>query len=391
LSQAFHGGQIRQAAERFGVPLESFVDFSSNVNVLAPAVTAADWERWMTEIYRYPEPADLIQRLASFYDVRAEHLLPTAGAIEALYLSARLFAGCRVAVIEPSFSDYSRAFSTIPCSVERILLTSELWASSIQDWADRLEPFDVIVLGNPNNPTGSFSSIADLTALFDRRWARPKHWIIDEAFIEFVTESERETLLNRLTDYPSLIVLRSLTKSWRIPGLRFGFLATAGPIEELERIQPPWSVNGVVQAWASEFLRYERRSEYLASLRMLVTLREDFQARLRLIPGITVYPSAANFLLLELTDAGLHAEQVYFKLGCRGILIRVCDSFYGMPKGRFLRVAIRTASENRKLVEVLSEICTALSGNTNDRFDALDTCSGPFPLPITSHQNGRTA
>jgi threonine-phosphate decarboxylase len=391
LSQAFHGGQIRQAAERFGVPLESFVDFSSNVNVLAPAVTAADWERWMTEIYRYPEPADLIQRLASFYDVRAEHLLPTAGAIEALYLSARLFAGCRVAVIEPSFSDYSRAFSTIPCSVERILLTSELWASSIQDWADRLEPFDVIVLGNPNNPTGSFSSIADLTALFDRRWARPKHWIIDEAFIEFVTESERETLLNRLTDYPSLIVLRSLTKSWRIPGLRFGFLATAGPIEELERIQPPWSVNGVVQAWASQFLRYERRSEYLASLRMLVTLREDFQARLRLIPGITVYPSAANFLLLELTDAGLHAEQVYFKLGCRGILIRVCDSFYGMPKGRFLRVAIRTASENRKLVEVLSEICTALSGNTNDRFDALDTCSGPFPLPITSHQNGRTA
>jgi threonine-phosphate decarboxylase len=391
LSQAFHGGQIRQAAERFGVPLESFVDFSSNVNVLAPAVTAADWERWMTEIYRYPEPADLIQRLASFYDVRAEHLLPTAGAIEALYLSARLFAGCRVAVIEPSFSDYSRAFSTIPCSVERILLTSELWASSIQDWADRLEPFDVIVLGNPNNPTGSFSSIADLTALFDRRWARPKHWIIDEAFIEFVTESERETLLNRLTDYPSLIVLRSLTKSWRIPGLRFGFLATAGPIEELERIQPPWSVNGVVQAWASAFLRYERRSEYLASLRMLVTLREDFQARLRLIPGITVYPSAANFLLLELTDAGLHAEQVYFKLGCRGILIRVCDSFYGMPKGRFLRVAIRTASENRKLVEVLSEICTALSGNTNDRFDALDTCSGPFPLPITSHQNGRTA
>ncbi|HXM01658.1 MAG TPA: aminotransferase class I/II-fold pyridoxal phosphate-dependent enzyme [Chthoniobacterales bacterium] len=391
MSQAFHGGQIRQAAERFGVPLESFVDFSSNVNVLAPAVTAADWERWMTEIYRYPEPADLTQRLASFYDVRAEHMLPTAGAIEALYLSARLFAGCRVAVIEPSFSDYSRAFSTIPCSVERILLTSELWASSIQDWADRLEPFDVIVLGNPNNPTGSFSSLADLTALFDRRWVRPKHWIIDEAFIEFVTESERETLLNRLTDYPSLIVLRSLTKSWRIPGLRFGFLATAGPIEELERIQPPWSVNGVVQAWASEFLRYERRSEYLASLRMLVTLREDFQARLRLIPGITVYPSAANFLLLELTDAGLHAEQVYSKLGCRGILIRVCDSFYGMPKGRFLRIAIRTASENRKLVEVLSEICAALRGNTNDRFDALDACSGPFPLPITSHQNGRTA
>jgi threonine-phosphate decarboxylase len=397
MSQAFHGGQIRQAAERFGVPLESFVDFSSNLNVLAPAVAAADWERWMTEIYRYPEPADLTQRLASFYDVRAEHILPTAGAIEALYLSARLFAGCRVAIVEPSFSDYTRTFSTIPCSIERILLTPELWGSSIQNWADRLEPFDVVVLGNPNNPTGSFSSLADLTALFDRRWARPKHWIIDEAFIEFVTEAERETLLSRLTDYPSLIVLRSLTKSWRIPGLRFGFLATAGPIEELERIQPPWSINGVVHAWAGEFLRYERRADYLTSLRMLVTLREDFEARLRLIPGLTVHPSAANFLLLELTDSGLQAEQVYFELGCRAILVRVCDSFYGIPKGRFLRVAVRTASENRRLVEELSEICAALSGNTNDRFDALEACSGPAPLPITnhqspiaSHQNGRT-
>ena len=88
MSQAFHGGGIWQAAERFGLPVESFVDFSSNVNVLAPAVAAADWERWMTEIYRYPEPGDLSERLASFYDTRAEYILPTAGAIEALYLSA---------------------------------------------------------------------------------------------------------------------------------------------------------------------------------------------------------------------------------------------------------------------------------------------------------------
>jgi threonine-phosphate decarboxylase len=379
VSQAFHGGGVRQAAERFGLPVESFVDFSSNVNVLAPAVAAADWERWMTEIGRYPEPADLKEQLGSFYDVRPEHLLPTAGAIEALYLSARLFAGCKVAIVEPSFSDYSRAFSIVPCSAERILLAPELFASSIHESADRLEPFDVVVLGNPNNPTGTFQSLADLTALCDRRWVRPKHWIIDEAFIEFVTGFERETLLSRLTDYPSLIVLRSLTKSWRIPGLRFGFLATAGPIQELVRMQPPWSINGVVHAWAREFLRHERRAEYLASLRMLATLREDFAARLRLVPGIAVHSSAANFLLLELTDSTLDADQIYFQLGCCGILARTCDSFYGMPRGRFLRVAVRTAAENQRLVDVLSKICATLSGQANHAFDAPEACSGqPF-------------
>ena len=260
MSQAFHGGGIRHAAGQFGLPLDSFVDFSSNMNVLAPEIAAADWERWITEVHRYPEPADLSRQLADFYDVRVEHILPTAGAIEALYLCARLFSGCRIAVVEPGFGDYSRAFSAIPCCIDRILLTQDLWASSSQVWADRLAPFDVVVLGNPNNPTGTFRRLAELTALFDRRWARPKHWIIDEAFIEFVTGSEHETLLGRLADYPALIVLRSLTKSWRIPGLRFGFLATAGPMPDLQKMQPPWSVNSLVHAWTREFLRRERRA-----------------------------------------------------------------------------------------------------------------------------------
>lgn len=382
MSQAFHGGGVRQAAEQFGLPVESFVDFSSNVNVLAPTAAAADWERWMTEIYRYPEPRDLSDQLGSFYDTRSEHILPTAGAIEALYLSARLFAGSKVAVVEPGFSDYSRAFSTVPCSVERILLSPDLWGSPIQEWADRLEPFDVVVLGNPNNPTGTFYSLADLTALFDRRWTRPKHWIVDEAFIEFVTGFKQETLLNRLTDYPSLIVLRSLTKSWCIPGLRFGFLATAGPIRELERMQPPWSVNGVVHAWAKEFLREEHRAEYLASLRMLVRLGHDLEAGLRRIPGIKVHPSAANFVLLELADPSFDANRIYVELGCRGILVRICDSFYGVPKGRFLRVAVRTASENERLVGLLSEICAALSGQTNHRSPATNGSSGSSAASI---------
>ena len=359
MSQAFHGGGIRHAAEQFGLPLDSFVDFSSNMNVLAPEIAADNWGRWIREVHRYPEPTDLSRHLADFYDVRAEYILPTAGAIEALYLCARLFSGCRIAVVEPGFSDYSRAFSTIPCSIDRILLTEDHWASSTQVWADRLAPFDVVVLGNPNNPTGTFRRRAELTALFDRRWAQPKHWIIDEAFIEFVTASEHETLLGRLADYPALIVLRSLTKSWRIPGLRFGFLATAGPMADLQRMQPPWSVNSLVHAWTREFLRKERRAEYLTSLRMLAKLRSDFETKLRRISGITVCPSAANFLLLELTDHSLSADQIYFELGCRGILVRTCDSFYGMPKGRFLRVAVRTASENERLVSLLSAICAA--------------------------------
>jgi histidinol-phosphate/aromatic aminotransferase/cobyric acid decarboxylase-like protein len=171
-------------------------------------------------------------------------------------------------------------------------------------------------------------------------------------------------------------VLRSLTKSWRIPGLRFGFLATAGPIREFSRMQPPWSVNGVVHAWAKEFLREEHRAEYLASLRTLTNLRDDFEAGLRRIPGIRVHPSAANFLLLELTDPSFDANQIYCELGYRGILVRICDSFYGVPKGRFLRVAVRAASENERLVDLLSVICAARSRQTDHKSPATRGSSG---------------
>jgi threonine-phosphate decarboxylase len=362
-SQRFHGGRVQEAAKEFGLPPESLIDFSSNVNVLAPAVRTDDWAQWRSEIYRYPEQADLSQRLASYYQISVEHLLPTAGAIEALYLSARLFGGRKVAVLEPAFSDYARAFSSIPCSLERVLLPPDLWGSSSKVWADWLEPFDVVILGNPNNPTGAFQNLAELTALFERRWSRPKHWIIDEAFIEFVTGFERETLLSRLADYPFLIVLRSLTKSWRIPGLRLGFLATAGPMQELRRMQAPWSINGVVNAWAKQFLRQDRRPEYLASFRLLADLRAHFRKSLQSIPGITVHPSTTNFLLLELTDSALDASRVYFEMGRRGILVRRCDSFHGMPKGRFLRVAVRTPPENEKLIQALSAVSAEVISN----------------------------
>lgn len=366
MSQTFHGGGLRQAVKQFGLPADSFIDFSSNVNVLAPSVQAVDWEQWRSDISRYPEPdpQGLAEQIARFYHVSAGHILPTAGAIEALYLAARLFGGCKVAVLEPAFSDYSRAFSSLPCTLERALLAPDLWHRSATLWAARLEPFDVVVLGNPNNPTGSFRPLNDLTRLFDRRWIRAKHWIIDEAFIEFVTGSEQESLLGQLTNYPSLIVVRSLTKSWCIPGLRLGFLATAGPIERerLRQMQPPWSINGVVQAWAKQYLVEERRAEYLASLRMLAHLREDFEKSLRSIPGIRVHSSAANFLLLELTDLPLDAARIYTELGRRGILVRVCDSFYGMPKNRFLRVAVRSASENNQFLDALFAVCANLIG-----------------------------
>jgi threonine-phosphate decarboxylase len=362
LSQAFHGGQVFAAAHEFGLSHQSVLDFSSNLNVLAPTISAGEWEQWAADISRYPEPdaGTLANRLAEIYRLERGYILPTAGAIEGLYLAARLFAGCSVAIIEPGFSDYSRSFETVDCQLEHLILPRELWHAPAGAWMHLLEPFDVVVLGNPNNPTGSMQSRRELRHLLALEWSRPKSWIVDEAFMEFATDHDEETLLSIVEQFPSLIVLRSLTKSWRVPGLRAGFLATAGPTERLRAMQPPWSINSVVQAWARFFLVKERHEQLLRSLHELQHVKLQFEAQLRMVPGICVHPGAANFFLVELIDGALDACTLYRKLGGRGLLIRVCDSFRGLAKGRFIRLSVRSTSENSRLVEELSSVCAEL-------------------------------
>ncbi len=362
MAQAFHGGQVSDAAREFGLPYESVLDFSSNLNVLAPAVSGVEWEQRAADINRYPEPdaRTLANRLAEIYRLDSDYILPTAGAIEGLYLAARLFAGCRIAVIEPGFSDYSRSFATIDCELVHVILPRESWHAPAGKWMHLVEPFDVVVLGNPNNPTGSIQSRKELRQLLEMEWSRPKRWIVDEAFMEFTADHDEETLLPIVEQFHSLIVLRSLTKSWRIPGLRAGFLATAGPMERLRTMQPPWSINSVVQAWAKHFLVKEHHVQLLKTLHELRDSKQQFEAQLRTIPGICVHAGAANFLLVELMDEALDAFSLYQQLGRCGLLIRVCDSFRGLAKGRFIRLSVRTVSENRRLAGELSTVCAEL-------------------------------
>ena len=366
MAQAFHGGGIAQAAQEFGRPADEFLDFSSNLNGLAPAIPPELWLRWLAEVRRYPEADSqmLRQRVADTYEVDAQFLLPTSGAIEALYLVARLFIGRKVAIIEPSFSDYARAFDAAGCQVERLTLQPADWARPLPELADILAGFDVVVFGNPNNPTGKFDSLANVRTLLAMPQLRGKAWVIDEAFIEFVPDHRRETLLPLLAEYPSLLLIRSLTKSWCVPGLRLGFVATAntGWLSQLSAWQAPWALNGIAHAWATTFLTPENWRLLQEALAGLDSVRGALVAMLVRIPGLRIYPSAANFLLMELLDPRLDATALYRELGRRGILIRVCDSFHGLPQGRFIRIAVKSPEANERLQAALGQACLQLSG-----------------------------
>ena len=353
MSQAFHGGNLIAAAERFNREPDQFIDFSSNLNIwLKPLLPLGD--KLYEAITRYPEvdATMLRHQIASIYQVDPSHILPTAGAAEALYLGMRLFTGNRVCIIEPAFSDYSRACLAAGVAFHSIELRHEEWFAPIKDYADRLIEFDVIVLGNPNNPTGHAHPRSDLIEIIQR--FAEKAWVIDEAFIEFVERYEDETLLSVLKDLPRVIVMGSLTKSWRIPGLRLGFLATSHVewMEMAARMQPPWSVNGIAQLWAKHNFNKSGWAEMRQSLAQLPKLRATFTSELERVHQVRPHRSHANFLLLELLSGS--AFELIETLGKQGMLVRLCDSFSGVPRDRFIRIAIRNEDENQKLVNAIA-------------------------------------
>lgn len=355
-----HGGCVHEASRKFNRARETFVDFSSNMNIFAPRVPEADWARWKNEIEVYPElqTSDLAARLSDVYKTERKFLLPTAGAIEGIYCCAQLFQKAKVAISEPAFGDYYRAFNAVGARVERIAFEPQEWNNFPGVLREKFSDFEVVIFGNPNNPTGTFIPKKQLINDLLKFTTPGQAVIVDEAFIEFTAKGEQESLLSVLSSQPNLIVIRSLTKSWRIPGLRLGFVATSNIawLKRIESIQPPWSINSITMAWAEEYLNCGHYEQVLMSLVDLPRLRTEFQARLATIPEIAVLPGAANFFLIELKMRSPGSSKIFDLLAEAGFLVRVCDSFFGMQKERFLRVAVRTEYENKRFADALEQV-----------------------------------
>ncbi len=354
MSQAFHGGRLREAEHRFGTPVR--LDFSVNTNAfwqppaLPPAVSA--WAA--ATAYPDTDAGAAALRLAELHELDPSFVVPTAGAIEGLYLAVRLFQGKRACIPQPAFADYARACRAADVRVQSTPLPPPgLHPEEAQKWAGHhFREADLVVLGNPNNPTGRLWPHLD--TLLAAPGLERVHWIVDEAFLEFTTGHPEASLLHRLQALPRVLVLRALTKSWAVPGLRIGFAASADPptLAKLRALQPPWPINGIAEAWLAAAATCENRVCMLQSLETLPAVREALRAALAEIPGITPLDSDANFLLVH--SARLSARELTSRLGRSGILVRACEGFEALDPERYFRIAVRSPADNRELCAALA-------------------------------------
>lgn len=304
----------------------TLLDFSANVNPLGvPDRVRAVLADGASRVDRYPTPdaREFAAAVARHHRIPAQCILPGNGSSDLIYLVARLFAGRPGRVVVPAFTEYEDA-----CEASGIPL-------------DHASP-EVTFLGNPSSPEGRLRPREDVLGLDGTL-------VVDEAFMDFV--DERESLLVRAAEDPRLLVLRTLTKFYAIPGLRLGYLvAVPETISKLRMLQPPWNVNALAEAAGLVALEEHEYAEF--TRRFVRERREELSKGLK-GSGLEPLHSVTNYILCRVVDASVLCAELLK----RGIVARNCDSFTGLEKNRYVRFAVRKRSENERLVAALKEIC----------------------------------
>jgi len=208
---------------------------------------------------------------------------------------------------------------------------------------------------HPNNPTGEVLEKRFLLNLLDFCQERKIWMILDEAFIDFLDQPEVYSLIQEVVSSTRLIVIRSLTKFFALPGLRLGY--GVGPEEVIGRLkeeQIPWSVNVLAQRIVGEILKEEAYA--LESRKFIQAERLFLLKALAEIEGIRPLPGRVNFLLCQLTGEGLTSTRLAATLVEKGVLIRDCSALRGLNR-QYFRIAVRTREENLSLLSALQRIC----------------------------------
>ncbi len=350
---AVHGGDTSAVARALGIvpvpPLR--MDFSVNINPLGPppgivqriAAGAGTLTAYPDAIARAPAEA-----LAAAHKVPADNVLVGNGSTEIFFWMAHTLA-TSAGWMAPTYSGYGEACiaAAVPAGPLAVRPPSLPYDQALQ--TIRPAPGSLLFLGSPDNPTGQLLS-ADVVRSFTQ--AHPACWVaLDESFLDFVPDAADRTLIR--PDMPhNLVVVKSLTKFFAIPGLRLG-MACAHPdtCRRIARARLPWSVNALAQTVAP--LLYADPAYLSHSRRENQSLREQLDAGLRAL-GWTVFPSAANFLLacppVPWTATLLQAELLR-----RGILIRSCRDFEGLGDS-YVRLAVRPEPEIRDFLATLKEL-----------------------------------
>ena len=335
------------------------LDFCYLVNPFFPSQRMLDEMKasFLTLLTEYPSGMKVNALLASkCWGVSEKYIVPGNGAAELIKFLMDNLNG-KLGVIRPSFEEYPNRYqgevvTFIPQNID--------FRYTGQDIIDYYANKDIanLLLINPDNPSGNFIPKDDILKVADWCKLNQVRFIVDESFVDFSEEYEICSMLDDtiLESYPNMIVVKSISKSYGVPGLRLGIMASADEvlIKEAKKYVSIWNINSFAEFFMQIFTKYSK--DYHKACGSFQAERADFLSKLCEIPFIHVMPTQANFVLCEVKEPYSSMEIVKRMLREHNILLSACSAKKGLQGGKYLRIAIRGHQDNARLIEAFKQL-----------------------------------
>ena len=335
------------------------LDFCYLVNPFFPSKRMLDEMKasFQTLLTEYPSGMKVNALLASkCWGVSEKYIVPGNGAAELIKCLMDSLQG-KLGVIRPSFEEYPNRYQG---EVVTFIPENRDFRYTGQDIIDYFanKGIENLLLINPDNPSGNFMPKEDILKVAE--WCKLNHvrFIVDESFVDFSEDYEISSMLDDtiLESYPNMVVVKSISKSYGVPGLRLGIMASAdeGLIGKAKKYVSIWNINSFAEFFMQIFTKYSK--DYRKACACFQAERADFVSKLCEIPFIHVMPTQANFVLCEVQEPYTSMEIVKRMLREHNILLSACNAKKGLHSGKYLRIAIRGHEDNAKLIEAFRQL-----------------------------------
>ena len=348
-----HGGNIYKLKREAGIEV---IDYSANIN---PFGLSDKLKKGIVDnlcvLEKYPDPEYINMKkiIADYNKVEIDNIIVGNGATEIMFLYAKSLKPKKVLIISPTFAEYERALKSTNCHTEYFQLREDedfiLNISRLKKTLDK--NYDLLVICNPNNPTGKFIKKEILDDLAKFCMTKDTKILLDEAFIEFVEGNLRESILEYKNE--NVFIIRALTKFFAIPGLRLGYGITFDKKlkEKIDLSREPWSINAIAELATKILLEDD---EYIEKSENWIRIEKEYMyKKLSNIEGIKTYKTETNFILVKLIN-GMKVEEFRNKMILLGVLVRNASNFNYLDDTYF-RLAIKDRINNTKILGCIED------------------------------------
>ena len=353
--KSIHGGNIDEICRTYNIDRKNILDFSANINPLGLNLNIKNSIiDNLDDIVNYPDITyyELKNEISNFENIKKENIFLGNGAAECIFNLVRALNPKKTLLLAPSFSEYEEALNSISKDIEYFLLKEEEDFKITDKLLEKLDKnIELLFICNPNNPTGVITRKEYLEKIIKRANDLNIFVAVDESFLDFVENKEDYSVMDLVDKYSNLVIIKSLTKFYAMPGLRIGFGVTGNKdlLKSIARVTMSWNVNTLASVSAICGLKQDTYNK--ESVLYVNKEREYLYNNLNNMKDLKVFKPSVNFIFFKI-DKDIELKMELLKYG---ILIRSCDNYIGLDDS-YYRIAVRTREENEKIISALNKV-----------------------------------